>query len=235
MTDTKSYKSVMALLSDRVNDVADFAAKFGLLDGQPLSDIMDLVKTISQYRRALRRAVLLFWRGDEDTFQFIDRMIYATDEQFRRAWREGMREIGLDPANMRPEWGAVLEGRIAGEQNYVLSFAEAIRKARDTGAPIDPLYTRVELWVNKYNEVKELAKVTCGKEKRYRFNLGGAVDHCDTCAWLDGVVAFGDVWAGSGVMPQSRSLICGGYNCQCGLTETQDPITKKQPEGAPRG
>jgi len=229
------YKAIIANLQDTVCDLSDFCKTFGIVDGRTLADVADLIKTIAQFRRMLRRAVLLFWRGDDDLFSFIDRMIYAIDEQYRRAWREGMREINLDPArDMRPEWEGVLQARIEQEYNYVLDLAQAVESARNENKPVDPLYSRVEIWVNRYNEVKDLAKTTCGADRRFVFRLGGAIDHCDTCQWLDGVVAFGSVWRDSGVMPQSPELICGGYHCQCRLEETDAPITDKQPQDAPR-
>lgn len=224
------YREIMDRLQLHIGDFATVAAKLGLINGKTLADVIDAVKTIAQFGRALRRAVLLFWRGDINEFDFIDRMVSAIDEQYRRAWREGMRANGLDPImDNQPGWDKVLNQRINKEYDYVLDFGTAILKAREDGQPVDALYARADLWIQRYNEVADLAKITTGGDKKYIWLWGATKEHCKHCEWLQGVVAFGSVWTASGWRPKDSALECGGYRCECGLYETQLPITKKQP------
>lgn len=213
-----------------IGDFATLAAKLGLIDGKTFADISDAIKTLAQFSRMLRRAVLNFWRGDTNEFEFIDAMMSAIDEQYRRAWREGMRANGLDPVfDNQPQWDKALNQRINQEHNYILDFGAAILKAREEGAPIDALYARADLWIQRYNEVVDLAKITTGGDKKYIWLWGATEEHCTQCAWLQGVVAFGSVWKASGWVPKGSNLECGGFNCECGVYETDLPITKKQP------
>lgn len=229
MTNPEERKAIVEKLQDSIGDIADFCNRFGLVDRKGLLPILEMVKTIAQFSRMLKRAVLELWRGTENEFEFIDRMTYAIDEQYRRAWNEGMRSVGLDPVrDMLAEWENVLNARIEQEYNYVLDFADAILKAREEGGPVDALYSRAELWVSRYEELRNLAMVTCGREKRLVWQLGVA-EHCDTCLALHGIVAYARVWEASPWRPQGRNLRCGGFNCKCSLSPTDDPPTGKQP------
>ena len=222
-------KLITALTSELAT-VAEIAAAFGIDQGTPLTSVKAAIKTIGQYSRQLRRAVLEFWRGDTDAFGFIDAMTAAIDNQLRRAWREGMRDVGLDPTkDADASIDTELEKRIADEINsYVIPFAEAIQKARTDGSPIDPLYSRVDMWVNRYNDIKNAGALAYSKEERLEWVLG-ATEHCGTCQSLSGIIAFGHVWSASPWRPQGHNLECGGYRCQCALQRTDRRPTDRQP------
>lgn len=229
MTKPEERKAIVEQLQDSIGNIADFCNRFGLVDRKGLVGILDAVKTIAQFSRMLKRAVLELWRGTENEFEFIDRVTYAIDEQYRRAWREGMRQVGLDPERVfLAEWENVLNNRIEQEYNHVLDLAEAIIRAREDGKPVDALYARADLWVSRYEEVRNLAMITCGREQRLIWKLGIA-EHCNTCLALDGIVAFARDWEASGWRPQSPNLECRGYNCKCSLSPTDAAPTDKQP------
>ena len=221
---------IKARLTDTVCDFTTLAARMGMIGDKTLADIVDAIKTIAQFERMLRTAVLRLWWGDISQIDFLDRMIYAIDEQYRRAWREGMRSNGLDPVmDNRPEWDKVLKARINQEYDHVLDFGAAILKSKEDGGKIDALYARVDLWVARYSEVVDLAKVTTGGDKKYGWALGMTEKHCTHCQELSKIVAFGSDWVASGWRPQSSALECGGFHCDCSFYETDKPITKKQP------
>jgi hypothetical protein len=209
--------------------------RYNIIRFEDLAENLDAVKTIGHFRRVLRSAVLNFYRGDTDAFEFLDTTIALVEDQFRRAWNEGMREIGLDPKNdMIPAWERVLTKRINQDLNHLLGYATDIEQARIEETPIDPLYNRVELWVNRYNEVKNLAKVTTGNKIKLEWKLGKTERHCTTCATLDGVVDYSFSWEASGYKPQAAPnpmLECGGWLCDCSLVPTNKRRTRG---GVPR-
>ena len=81
--------------------------------------------------------------------------------------------------------------------------------------------SRIPMWVNRYNDVVNTAKIMAGGDKKLKWVLG-PTEHCSSCSKLAGKVKRGSVWIASGIQPQSRSLACGGYNCQCSLQPTTD-------------
>jgi len=195
-------------------------------------DLREALKTVDYYERALNRAVLDFYRGDIEAGEFIDEMVRLIEGQFERAWNEGSRAVGVDPKDHVQEDKDELQERIDAELEHVLDYAEAIEKAKIEGAPVSPLQARVSLWVNRYNEIVNDAKLWFSRaSQRFEWIYGDTV-HCTTCEALNGIVATADAWNESGFQPQSApndKLECGGWKCQCTLELTNKPITEKQP------
>ena len=51
----------------------------------------------------------------------------------------------------------------------------------------------------------------------------GPTEHCSDCLRLNGQVHRGSEWLSSGWSPQSPSLECHGYRCQCSLAPSYGP------------
>jgi hypothetical protein len=123
----------------------------------------------------------------------------------------------------------VLEERIEQEQEFILGFASDIETARMEQKPIAPLYNRVDMWANRYNDVKNQAIVHFGKRTKLEWQLGETEEHCGTCAELNGTVAFAYEWEQAGLRPQNAPndmLECGGWQCGCQLTPTDKRRTR---------
>lgn len=197
------------------------------------AELRAALKTEAYYNRALNSAVLEFYRGEMDAGEFIDEMIRLIEGQFRRAWNEGSRDVGVDPKDHTPEDDAILEEHINQETEHILDYAEAIEKAKIDGAPVAPLQARVSLWANRYNEMVNAARMHFGAEREYlKWKLGATEEHCETCAALDGIVATAEAWEESGFHPQGApndALECDGWYCDCRLEVTKEKPTDKQP------
>lgn len=182
------------------------------------------VKTEAYYDRVLERAVRDLYNGRITADELLDTMIRLLDEQMRRAWNEGMRQNGLDPAqDMTDEWEAQLQGIIDSEFSHVEQFISDVEAARDTGAPIDPLLSRAQLWAGRYNDVvNQSILATAEPQDKFEW-IYGDTQHCSTCEALNGLVASAAEWEQSGFRPQSPPndmLECGGWRCQCRLEPT---------------
>lgn len=212
------------LLESRQNVIDAMLAIAGMLGGA--------AKNIGYYDKSINRAVRYFYNGKDDAGQFIDRMIKSIETEMRKAWYQGMRYNDLDPLkDMKPEWEDILADVIASELDHVLDFAAAIEKAAAEEQPIDGLLGRAQLWVNRYNEVVNLAKLTTRPKDRYIWQMGSTVEHCATCQGLHGKIATAEDWLVSGYRPQGRMLECGGWNCACTLEYTEESVTQ---EGSPK-
>jgi hypothetical protein len=190
------------------------------------------VKTEGYYTRVLDRAVLEFYRGNITAFEFIDTMLRLIDDQFRRAWNEGARDVGYELKDMTAEDLQVLQVRIDNEKEYILNFAGGIEQAAANGDSVAPYRDRVSMWANRYNEIRDWARAYFGGLTRLEWQLG-MTEHCESCLTLSGTVATATQWnfaRSEGIYPQSRRLKCGGYKCQCSLAVTDKPIT---PGGIP--
>jgi hypothetical protein len=195
--------------------------------GDPISES---IKTEAYYNRVLDRNIRQLYAGKMSEREFTDSLVDVIDAQFDRAWNEGMRDNGLDPAkDMTDEWAKILDERKVQELPYIEGFASDIAAAGKAGDPLDPLFTRADIWSGRYNEVVDLARVTTRPDDRFKW-VYGDTEHCTDCERLNGIVATGKDWGESGWAPQSQDLECHGFNCQCRLEPTDDPLT---PGGIP--
>jgi len=219
------------ILATRLNDIVSYAERNNIQLPEDLITNIEGLRTVAYFERAMRSAILNFFRGDYDAFEFIGRMVDLIEVQYRKAWYEGMRAVGADPkSDMTDEFEAVLRGEIGNMDGYIIALAEDIDKARGLeGADIQKFYVRVDLWTNRYNEIVNLAKMTVGGKERLVWRLGRTEQHCGTCLTLHGVVAYADEWRASGYKPQSAPnplLECGGWRCDCSLVPTKKYRTR---------
>ena len=194
------------------------------------------IKTYDFFLRTLSASVRALWSDRVSEAEFVDRLADLLGQQMRRAWNEGMRDNGLDPAkDMTDEWESILQDLIAEQFGYVDAFAADIVAARGLeGATVDPFIIRADMWANNYTSTVNTSRiVTAAKDARFVWRLGATEQHCETCAGLSGVVALASDWdelRGRGIEPQGDSLRCGGWNCDCMLEITDDDLT---PGGIP--
>jgi len=220
------------LLIDRIYNAERWLVKHGVEIPGDMQAELDAMKTEAFYRRSLRNAVRDLYDGG-DPGAFIDRLIYLIEEQFRRAWNEGARNVGVDPASMTAADREKLQARIDQEFNHVLDFAEAIQTAAEKEQPLESLYSRADMWAARYNEIVNAAMTNFGKQTRLRWEVG-PTEHCEDCLALNGYIATAEEWdraRGRGYYPQSPQLECHGFNCRCTLNPTTSPVT---PGGLPR-
>ena len=192
------------------------------------------VKTEAFYQRVMWQAVKDLYNGNITKFGFEDVMIGLIENQMRRAWNEGTRDAGLDPAtDMTAAFEEQLQTIILSELSYVSPLAVNILEAKAAGSGYDQFRGRVNVWANRYNDVVSQARAAATKN-----NLEwvlGATEHCDTCKALEGIVATADEWRISGFKPQTdwtgglpnNHLDCKGYNCGCELKPTTKRRTPK--------
>ena len=213
---------------------ADFLAKVTKFPDQD-AWLTHALKTINYYRRVMWKAVLKYFNQEIGDTEFLDVMIRLIEGQMRRAWNEGMRAVGLDPAiEMKPVWEQMIQEAIQSEFNYVLKLANDIQRTRGLGLNVNKFRSRVELWVNRYTDIVNRAKVECGKEKKQKLKWKfGDTIHCPACLQLNGIVAYAKEWDNLDVRPQSppnwalssRPEGCIGWRCQCEFIPTNDRAT----------
>jgi len=184
------------------------------------------MKDIGSFRTNIRGPVRGLWNGAIDRFDFLSQMELAIRRGFEQAWAEGARGCGILPGEYSPEEEAVLRERIFDQLPYLLNFAADIEdNSQANGGKLGALFTRADMWVNRYNEVMNQARVmACGDQKLVW--VLGPTEHCGTCLRLAGKVKRASQWMAHPLQPQSRLLECGGFRCQCSLQPTDAPMSK---------
>lgn len=212
---------------DTIVRIVDTLKAQGYPIPKDLDGSVSLAKTALHYEFSLRTAIHnLYETGDLGAY--IDHHSRLIEEQFNRAWREGLRELGLTPEDMTPQEIARLNELIYEEEGFVLDFAAEILLARDRKEPVSPFVNRAATWANRYNSIVSEAKVMAGKDQKLEWVLGKA-EHCGSCVKLSGIVKRASVWQAAGVRPQNAPnphLECQGYNCKCTLSPTTKPGTR---------
>lgn len=187
------------------------------------------LKTEGYYSRVLNHNVLLLYNGEMSEAEFVDDLARLIDEQFRRAWRAGAVDVGIDADKITDEDWQPLEERILQEFDYVDAYAKEIATAADQGRDVAQYQARADLWSGRYREVQDEARIhfSKGTGQLFEWIYGDTIEHCEDCSRLNGIVATADDWDASGWQPQSNDLACGGWNCQCRL----EPTDKQKTEG----
>lgn len=182
----------------------------------------------SRFREAIRASVRGLWMGVLYRSQFMEVMQGAIERELWNAWIEGMSTCGMTTADMEPEDRDAVQNEIYSQLFFLGPFADdIIAQSKATGKPLEPLLSRADMWINQYESVKSLAKVTVCGDTKYEW-VYGDTEHCSSCNRLNGIVKRASVWRKADIAPgnpPNDKIECGGWNCQCTLEQTSKPCT----------
>ena len=180
----------------------------------------------SDYARGIRAVVRALWIGVSDYFDAWDMMYTTIRRGITLAWHEGAAEVGIAPDELSPAETQALEQMIVGQLNYVDGFLSAILEgSRARKGKLGPQLKRAKMWANRYADARNRAKTMAGGDQKLIWTLG-PTEHCTTCLKLSGKIKRASQWRDANIRPQMSSLACGGYNCQCSLVPTTEPMSK---------
>jgi hypothetical protein len=165
--------------------------------------------------------------------QFVDALGNLIVGQITQAFRQAYEDEGytdfFPPEYLENEMQAEIQKHA--NFDFVYQYYKDIVDARVDGTPIEPLIARAALWAARYNEAYNTAVAVIARENggKLIWQLGATEQHCESCAGLNGIVAFASEWDLAGVKPQSApndALECGGWRCDCSLTTTDKRRTR---------
>jgi hypothetical protein len=183
-----------------------------------------------RYRRAWRSITRGLWSGVLTYVQAYEEALVALRRGMRSAWHEGLAEFGIQPDEMTSDEKAALEGMTVGQSQYINGFLVAIEeRSRAKGGKLSPLFTRAGMWIQRYNEARERAKSLASANPKLKWFYGDTIDHCFDCRHVVGRVYRKETWDRYGWIPGSRSLSCGGWQCDCKRRPTDERCTPGRP------
>lgn len=182
----------------------------------------------SAFRSSVRSSVRGLWSGALSVAQFRSAMQSALKRHITQAWTEGAAECSVKSDELTEEETKALAEFIAGQIDFISGFAGAIREHDKTSkGKLQPLFSRSEMWILRYNDAKERAKsLACGN-KKLEWQVG-PTEHCRDCFGYNGKVYRASVWGD--IRPQSSCLACGGFRCQCKRQVTDKRANRGKPK-----
>lgn len=181
--------------------------------------------SVSTYQANLRTAVRGFYNGTLSQGQFTDAMESSIRRGLTRAWIEGAKVCGVKQDELSEEETDALADAIKSEFEYIGNFAAGIEESEKLAA----LYSRLSMWVNRYTDIQNRAKIMACADKKLQWAIGPTERHCRDCSKYDTRVYRGSAWGD--IRPQSPSLACHGYRCKCKLNPTDKGLTRGKPSG----
>lgn len=203
-----------------------------------MSDITTITQPLMEasqillYRRALLRHIRQFWRGQTNRIEFTERMIDTVRNGLTKAFRMGLRDVGLKPREATPEEWQQVQLVLDNQYQSITGLADHIfERQKAKGYKFSQVVGRLSVWVNQFDSVRETARLSGEANPKLKWVISDkpGIDHCSSCLKLNGKVKRKSYWLKKGVQPKNppnNKLICGGWQCHCVFQITDEPLTK---------
>lgn len=151
----------------------------------------------------------------------------------RQSYEDGLRAGGVNPTDADSTTLADRRRKVAEwlalQNGYINSFIDDVNSGRVSR---DSASDRAAMWVNKsLRSIYYVGLNDAAGERYYTWKLGATVEHCKTCALLNGQTHKLKEWMRSGWMPKCSCLECKGFNCDCGFDLSTGPTRGRLPLG----
>lgn len=214
-----------AALLDYIHDACIIAPDVQRhLKSDVLMSAFSQVKSLEYFSRNVEHLVRSVYGGYIGG-DFVDILGNLITGQMRDAYEQAWKDSGGQgpmPDYLRSSLGSFTMTNV--NFDYIYQYYKDIVDARVDGTSVDPLISRAQLWINRYNEAVNTATLAIEEANGGKLVwVYGDTEHCETCGALNGLVAFASEWQTSGIKPQSAPnnlLSCGGWKCQCRLEKT---------------
>jgi hypothetical protein len=137
-----------------------------------------------------------------------------------------LRASGKDEDELSAEERALIDDNVRIGQEAAGNLADDIVAGRYTATEEKPkppsLLERAALWAAAIIGIQAIGQMYQTNDPFLVWRVG-PTEHCADCLRLNGQIHRGSEWLASGWSPQSPSLQCHGYHCQCRLEPADGP------------
>lgn len=179
------------------------------------------------YQNAIYAAFYELWSGVLDERTFASTMREIVEMGLRRAWREGMYQVGLDWEDRTAEEEFTLGEIISEQWSHIDGLSEWLaNNTRSKGRLLEDTVYRANMWVNAYQKTYNKAMQMAQNDPKLMWILGETEIHCTDCLKYSGKIKRASYWRRIGAEPQSPYLECKGINCDCRFEVTAEPLSR---------
>lgn len=179
-----------------------------------------IVSRFQDGMRAIARGAVV---GEIPVESFIDQAQFSIERRWFDAFRAGLEVCGVEDEITEEERSQVLAEMVT-DLLAVAGLGNDIAAGKYTnpkgGAMLKPLFARINLYTTRLKYMFALGQSSGCANKMMEWELGATEDHCADCLFYAGQVHRMSTWTRYNALPQARGLECGGWNCDCRLTET---------------
>ena len=183
--------------------------------------------TIDRYRTMIRQPVYGLWSGKLNMSGFIEIITDALWTGLKGAWEAGAKAAGIAPDEMTDREISQMQTDIFNQFQYVPGFGQYIQSvSRAAGGKLESTLPRMNQWINRWQDFYSRGRTMANLDQKYIWVRGQTLHPCVDCLRLNGKVKRASQWLASGWQPQSYSLSCHGFECQCRLEPTTMPLSR---------
>lgn len=208
--------------SDLLTDDEKISIAIRLFKAQPPPEEEEPVNELQQEIEAL---VLAFLASRLSITEMEAQMRQLVADTIETQFRETA-GITAD-AELTAAQASELDKLMGDNMPHIEEFAAAVAEDGDGGGGIIAagILSRIALWANTARDARNAGRTMGEDSKRFQWLLGATEQHCAVCLEQHTQIRTAAEWRrlrAQGVYPQSRSLPCSGYRCDCRLQEVRN-------------
>lgn len=191
-------------------------------DDTTMDDTKSMMMTRAEFRREFTEVVqfgldgVVSWGGVRSALRAL------LQRQGGQAYLDGLADGGVRNATLDEDGQARVAEWRASQNQYIVNFTNELQSRGLSGT----LSHRADLWVNmSLDPIYYRGLEDASPNKRYLWVVSVLKEHCVSCLRLNGQVHQLKSYRRIGLVPRSRALVCGGWECGCNLVETNLPVT----------
>jgi hypothetical protein len=173
--------------------------------------------TVNSFKDSFRRildSAAVFPTGQFSIEMALRGQLQQAGEQI---WLDGLQDGGIENPRIDNEATVAISAWRAQQNQFITQFAKRVAEGTLTAQQGE---RRAELWVNKsLRNLYHLALGAADNAMMYLWVMNPIKEHCDTCRRMNGQIHSMKEYLKTGIVPQSESLDCNGYQCGCQLVK----------------
>jgi hypothetical protein len=182
---------------------------------------------LADYEEQIMEFARSLGRGDYDEEEFQRRLANVAKSLILLLFLLGsgrsVDEIPAEAQALLAEWQKI-HADSAQTLGQTIAAGGLNRRSRNT-LSVRRMRRRIRLWMNQARGVFALAQTYDPRNPMLKWVWTPGKDHCTDCLRLNGQVHPAAGWRASGWIPKHRRLECGGWECGCSFSRTDEAET----------